>query len=76
MPLLPLLVFVQVAARLAAAGHNRSLWPSAARQEVTDLEQQLELMQVRHKHSTARHATAQHGTAQHSLKHSAAGHRA
>lgn len=36
----------QVAARLAAAGHNRSLWPPAARQEVAELEQQLEFMQV------------------------------
>jgi chromosome segregation ATPase len=37
----------QVAARLAAAGHNRSLWPPAARQEVEQLEQQLEMAQVR-----------------------------
>lgn len=36
----------QVAARLAAAGHNRSLWPPAAQQEVAELEQQLEFMQV------------------------------
>lgn len=37
---------VQVAARLAAAGHNRALWPPAAQQEVAGLEQQLEYMQV------------------------------
>jgi hypothetical protein len=37
---------LQVAARLAAAGHNRSLWPPAARKEVAELEQQLEFMQV------------------------------
>lgn len=39
-------VCLQVAARLAAAGHNRALWPPAARQEVAELEQQLEVMQV------------------------------
>lgn len=66
MALLPLLcVCVQVAARLAAAGHNRSLWPPAARQEVADVEQQLELMQVRHQHGRTRHSTAWHGVAWH-----------
>jgi hypothetical protein len=37
---------VQVAARLAAAGRNRALWPHAAQHEVEQLEQQLETLQV------------------------------
>jgi hypothetical protein len=38
---------VQVAARLAAAGRNRALWPHAAQHEVEALEAQLQALQVR-----------------------------
>lgn len=42
---LPANLLLQVAARLAAAGHTRSLWPLAARQEVEAAEQQVHTLQ-------------------------------